>query len=285
MAKYAMLFNVKTCSGCYNCVLACKDENCGNDHLPLSVSQPETGHFWMNLVEQERGQFPRVKVASIPVTCMQCEDAPCMTQAYEGAVYRRRDGVVVIDPVKAKGQKHLVDACPYGVIYWNEQEQVAQKCTMCSHLMDAGWTEPRCVQSCPVDAIVFGDVDDPNSAISKALAESNAEILYPEKGLEARNKYVGLPKKFVAGTLRYGDIDECAENVKVKVKGNGLTQETTSNAFGDFEFEGLADNGKYEISFTKRGFEAQKLTVTCDRDVYVGKIVLNRRAKKAPAGV
>lgn len=276
MPRIAMLFDLAKCNGCYNCFMACKDEHCGNQHLPIAASQPENGQFWLNIVEKERGQYPRVKVASVPVTCMQCEDAPCMTKAFDGAVYRRRDGVVIIDPVKSKGQKQIVAACPYGVIYWNEQEQIPQKCTLCSHLIDQGWKEPRCVQACPTGAILYGDVEDPNSAISQAMAAGAAES-YPGEAVP-RNKYIGLPKKFVAGTLRYADVDECAAHVKVTLKGKDAKRETTSNFFGDFEFEGLDGNAQYELSFTKRGYAAQKLRVTCDQDLYVGKIVLQKKA-------
>jgi len=276
MTRIAMLFDLAKCSGCYSCFVACKDEHCGNQHLPVAASQPENGHFWMNIVEKERGQHPRVKVASIPVTCMQCEDAPCMTKAFDGAVYRRRDGVVIIDPVKSKGQKQIVDACPYGVIYWNEQDQIPQKCTMCSHLTDQGWKEPRCVQVCPTGAIIYGDVDNPGSAISKAIADGAAEN-YPGEAVP-RNKYIGLPKKFIAGTLRYSDVDECAEKVKVTLKGKDVKREVTSNFFGDFEFEGLDDNPQYELTFSKRGYETQKLRVACDKDLYVGKIVLQKKS-------
>ena len=80
MANYALVIDVSKCSDCYNCFLACKDEHCGNDHPLVARPQPETGHCWMNIVERERGQYPKVKVASIPVTCMHCDDAPCVAR-------------------------------------------------------------------------------------------------------------------------------------------------------------------------------------------------------------
>ena len=71
------------------------------------------------------------------------------------AVYRRPDGLVVIDPEKAKGNKALLDSCPYGAIYWNEELSLPQKCTGCAHLLDRGWSEPRCVDACPTGALQF----------------------------------------------------------------------------------------------------------------------------------
>ena len=108
-----------------------------------------TGQYWMNIVEKERGTFPKVKLSCIPFTCMHCSNAPCMKAAKDGAIYRREDGIVIIDPEKAVGQKQIVDACPYRVIYWNEEKNLPQKCTMCAHLLDQGWKTPRCVEMCP----------------------------------------------------------------------------------------------------------------------------------------
>ncbi len=183
MARYGLIIDVDKCSGCYNCFVACKDEHCGNDHLPVAASQPEMGHYWMNIVEKERGQYPKVKVASIPVTCMQCAEAPCLAAAAAagapGAVYRRDDGIVIIDPVKAKGHKALVEACPYGVIFWNEAAGLPQKCTLCAHLLDAGWKEPRCVEACPTGALIFGDLDDSATEIAEATAAGGLEELQP----------------------------------------------------------------------------------------------------------
>ena len=180
MPRYGIVIDIKKCAGCYNCFLACKDEHCEHEFPGYAAPQPMTGHYWMNLTEVERGQYPKVKVAYIPLTCMHCQNAQCIKQAENGAVYRRPDGIVIIDPEKARGQKQLVDACPYRVIYWNEEQQVPQKCTFCAHLLDQGWKEPRCVELCPAGALTFGDLDDPNSEVAKLIATGNAESLRPE---------------------------------------------------------------------------------------------------------
>jgi ferredoxin len=98
MVRYGMAIDITRCIGCYNCVLACKDEFCGNDYPPYSLSQPMTGSFWMKVIEKERGKYPKVKVAYLPVPCMHCDDAACLRAATDGAVYRRSDGIIIIAP-------------------------------------------------------------------------------------------------------------------------------------------------------------------------------------------
>jgi Fe-S-cluster-containing dehydrogenase component len=219
MARYGLVVDITKCNGCYNCFLACKDEYCGNDHPSYSAAQPMTGQSWMRIGEKERGRYPKVKVAYTAVPCMHCENPPCVDAGGgDGAVYRRSDGIVLIDPVKAAGREEIVASCPYRVIYWNDDSQIPQKCTLCAHLLDQGWKEPRCVEACPTGALVFGDSDDPDSAISRLLASQETEALRPEYGLGERVRYIGLPKRFVAGSVVWGDTDECAVGATVTLK-------------------------------------------------------------------
>lgn len=122
------IFDAAKCNGCRNCQLACKDEHVDNEWLPYSKPQPDTGQFWTRIEERIRGQVPKVKIAYIMHMCQHCDGAPCMSAAPE-AVYKRDDGLVIIDPSKAKGHKELVEACPYGAIFWNEELEIPQKCT------------------------------------------------------------------------------------------------------------------------------------------------------------
>ena len=280
MAKYGMVIDLTRCNGCYNCFLACRDEFCGNDYPPYSLSQPMTGHFWMRMIEKERGRFPHVKVAYTPLLCMQCENAPCIEAALNGAVYRRADGIVIIDPEKAKGQKQIVNACPYRVIYWNEEKDIPQKCTFCAHLLDQGWKEPRCVEACPTKALVFGDVNDPNSEISKivAAAKGKLEVLHPEYGLMPNVKYIGIPKRFVAGEVVFRDRkDECAVGVKVTLSSKGNADKVTkTDNYGDFEFEGLDADKDYTVSIEHSGYSAKKVKVKTNIDTYLGEILLSK---------
>jgi len=274
LAKYGLVIDVNKCSGCYNCYLACRDEYCGNDYPPYSLAQPYTGHFWMRQIERERGKYPKVKVAYTPLPCMHCDDALCIKAAQDGAVYRRPDGIVIIDPEKSKGQKNLLSACPYRVIYWNEEKNIPQKCTLCAHLLDAGWKEPRCVEACPTGALTFGDLDDPNSEVSKLAASGKAEILHPEYEMKEKVTYIGLPKRFVAGSVVLGDKDECAENVSVTLTGEGEKKTVKTDNYGDFEFEGLPEDKEYSVKIECPGYKPEEFSVKTKVDVYLGDIIL-----------
>jgi Fe-S-cluster-containing dehydrogenase component len=256
--------------------LACRDEFAGNEYPGYSAAQPMTGMNWIRLIERERGQYPVVKVAYTPVTCMQCEDAPCIKVAQKKAVYQRPDGIIIIDPVKAKGQKQIVSGCPYRVIEWNEEAQLPQKCTMCAHLLDKGEKVPRCVESCPTGALIFGDLDDLKSEISKLMASGTTEILHPEYGLKEKVSYISLPKKFIAGTVIYGDIDEVAVNLKLTLSGDGQSRSVKTNGFGDFEFEGLSDNADYTVEIEAPGYKARSVKAKTTKDIYLGEIVLKK---------
>jgi Fe-S-cluster-containing dehydrogenase component len=280
MTRYGMVIDVTRCSGCYNCQIACKDEHCGYDYPGYTASQPLTGHFWMKLIETERGQYPKVKLSYTAIPCMHCEEAPCIKEAKNGAVYRRADGIVIIDPVKAKGQKHLVDSCPYGVIYWNKERELPQKCTFCAHLLDDGWKEPRCVEICPAGALRFGDLDDPESEVSRLVASGKTGALHSECKLGENVRYIGLPEKFIAGTVAYADTDECAAGVRITLSRPGDKQkmETITDNFGDFEFEGLLEDTEYIVDIQSSEYAPRTLSVRTQKDVYLGVLMLEKRA-------
>jgi len=278
--KYGMIMDVTRCNGCYNCFLACRDEFCGNDYPPYSAAQPFSGQDWVKVIEKERGQYPKVKVAYTVIPCMQCEDAPCIDAALNGAVYRRADGIVIIAPEKAKGQKQIVNACPYRVIYWNEEKNLPQKCTFCAHLLDQGWKEPRCVEACPTKALVFGDLNDPDSEISKviAAAKGKLEVLHPEYGLVPNVQYIGIPRRFVAGEVVFRDKrDECAVGVKVTLSSKGQADGITkTDNYGEFEFEGLDANKDYMLLVEHSGYSPKKMKVKTKIDMYLGEILLSK---------
>jgi Fe-S-cluster-containing dehydrogenase component len=273
MPRYGMVVDVTKCDGCYNCFIACKDEYCEQAHPPYTVAQPMTGHFWLKIIGKERGQFPKVKQDYITMTCMHCEAPSCMS-ADNDFVYQREDGIVLIDPEKAKGEKDLVRKCPYRVIYWNEEENVAQKCTFCAHLLDAGWKEPRCVEACPTGALLFGDLDDPDSELSKVWKK--AVPMHPEYKLGEKVRFIGLPKNFVAGAVAYGDTDECAKGVTVTLTGEDVTKTVETDAFGDFEFEDLPDNHAYKLTIAAPGYKTWESDVRTYKSLYLGDILLQK---------
>jgi len=283
LPRFGMLIDITKCTGCYNCFLACKDEYCGNDYKPYSISQPMNGQFWMNIIEKERGQFPRVKVAYTPQPCMQCDKPACLKEAKNGAIYRRPDGIVIIDPIKSIGQNDIVKACPYKVIFWNEEKQVPQKCTFCAHLLEQGWKEPRCVEVCPTGALIFGDLDDPQSDIARLIASGESVIMHPEYNMHEKVSYIGLPCKFIAGAVVWGDTDECAEGAEVSLTGAGFKQTLKTNNYGDFEFEGLDSDKDYVVKISAPGYKSYETTANTRIDLCLGDIILSRLSGKKTA--
>ena len=276
MARLSLLIDVTKCSGCHNCFLACRDEYYDNDYSPYSAPQPLDGQFWMRVNEVERGGFPKPRLDYIPVPCMHCENAPCINAAADNAVYRRPDGIVLIDPAKAKGQKGIVNSCPYRSVFWNAELDIPQKCTLCAHRLDEGDKEPRCVEACPTGALVFGDLDDPTSDIAKLSKALNVEAYHPEYNAAPTVKYVGLPKRFIVGEVVRRDVQgECIEGVYVSLlEGEVAVMETVTDSYGDFEFDGLEKNKAYNVRVDLEGYASMIFEVTTQTDVDLGQIML-----------
>lgn len=275
MPRYGMLIDINRCNGCYNCFLACKDEFTGNDYPPVSLALPEDAKPWLEVKEVERGKCPKVKVDYVPIPCQQCENAPCIEKSPGGTVYRRDDGIVIIDPEKAIGHKEIVNTCPYRVIRWNKEKNVPQKCTFCAHLLDKGWKEPRCVEACPSGALVFGDLDDPDSQISQILKQASAETYSPEFDSKPGVFYLGLPKKMIAGEVVLEDKqDVCARDVEVALSDGSASQTTRTDYLGDFVFEGLANNHSYTLQVAHPGYKTREMRVKTSTNVNMGEIVL-----------
>jgi Fe-S-cluster-containing dehydrogenase component len=280
MARYGMLIDVDRCNGCYNCFLACKDEYVGNDYHPYSAAQPISGQQWMKVNELERGSCPKVKVSYIPLPCLHCEDASCISAAPAGTVTRRKDGIVLIDPEKALGHREIVNLCPHRVITWNEEKKLPQKCTLCAHLLDKGWKVPRCVEACPTGALVFGDWDDPGSELVKRAKASKTEELHPEYALKPRVLYAGLPKKFIAGEVILSDREgECAEGVQVTLTAGREKQSVRTDNYGDFEF-GAVEGEAFTLKVEHPGYTPRSIKVRAREEVNLGEIRLKRASKK-----
>jgi tetrathionate reductase subunit B len=250
----AFRINVDRCNGCYCCQIGCKDEHCGNDWTPYAKPQPLTGHFWGKLNDYVRGQNYHVKESFVFVPCQHCEDATCIAACPVNAIYRRSDGLVIIDPKLCNGCKNCLnaDACPYGVIYFNTDSNIAQKCTGCAHLVDRGaYFAPRCADNCPIDGtLVFGEEDE--------LDLSGTETLHPEYGLTPRVHYIGLPKRFIAGTVFDSGADEVVIGATCTLTGDGGTKTATTDHFGDFWFDGLAAD-TFSLSIAATGFDTKTI--------------------------
>jgi Fe-S-cluster-containing dehydrogenase component len=277
MAKYGMVIDVSRCVGCYACYIACFDEHVSIDHRPIAAPQPESGHRWMEIKVREQGIFPKLKVTYTPLPCLMCEDAPCMKADKNGAVTRRADGIVLIDPEKARGQHELVRSCPYGVIFWNEELNTAQKCTFCAHLLDAGWKQPRCVEACPVQALVFGDLDDGSSAVAARMAEPAIEELRPDWENRTLVRYIALPKRLVCGEVVLADKpQEPAPGVSVTLRRGTDVRVAATDSYGDFEFKDVSPNEEYLLQVSQPGYRAREIKVSTRADVDLGAVQLEK---------
>ncbi len=280
MKKWNLIIDVALCHDCNNCFLADKDEFVGNDFPPLSVAQPWSGHRWMDIDRKERGQYPIVEVVHLPRPCMHCSEAPCMAGAPEGAVYRREDGLVIIDPERANGHQELVDACPYGAIYWNEEAQVAQKCTGCAHLLDQGWTETRCSQVCPTGAIRLVLADD--GEMTELAAAEGLRAYREELHTRPRVLYKNLhrwEKVFVAANVAYKDTDECAEGARMTVTAaatGAKAGDGVANNYGDVRVDELEPGADYEVSIDAAGYRPLATTVRLGESRNLGLVLLER---------
>lgn len=182
MAKYGIIVDLKRCTGCMTCVIACKQEN---------LTRP--GVWWNKILELESEILDRITY--VRHACMHCENPPCVRSCPNDAIYQRPDGIVLINRQKCEGAGDCVEACPYGAIdinpavgYFNDQKLPfeegkeshrrhppgkAGSCTLCVHRIDIG-QEPVCVTGCPSKAMIFTDFDNPQNTIDKKPGKSEA---------------------------------------------------------------------------------------------------------------
>lgn len=266
-----LLIDSSRCIQCCNCQIACKDEHCDNDWSPIARPQGED-QSWIRIEQSEAGSETRIKVFRLPVICQHCTNPVC-AHVVPGAVYVRPDGYVIIDPDKARGHREIVDACPYGAIYWNEELSLPQKCTMCAHLLDEGRERPRCVAACPTDALRFVDEEE--------LAEENLyaplERLHPEYGTKPKVAYLNLPKPFCGGSLVDQDGNSViGASVVLLHQLSRASWDSSTDAFGDFSFAGIKP-GFYTLTFEKDGFARKDITNLDLREAKnVGDVRFNR---------
>jgi Fe-S-cluster-containing dehydrogenase component len=277
--KWNMIVDVERCNNCRSCFLAVKDEHTGNEFPGYAAEQPAMGHNWLDIERKERGTYPIVDAHFMPVMCNHCDDAPCMKVAKNGAIKKRDDGIVIIDPVKAKGQKEIVAACPYGAISWNEERQIPQAWIFEAHLLDEGWERPRIELSCPTD--VFKSVKIEDSEMQQMVAQEGLEVLQPELGTKPRIYYKNLHLMthcFVGGSVvaLVNGVEECAEGAQVILKKDGSeVGRATTDTFGEFRIDKLAPNsGQYQVEVTGTAGSVTTQFDVGDKSPYLGVLAL-----------
>jgi Fe-S-cluster-containing dehydrogenase component len=279
MKKWNMVIDVAECTNCNLCTLATMDEYIGNDWPPYAAAMPKHGHKWIRILQKERGSVPFIDMAYVPAMCNHCDNAPCVEKAGNGAVTKREDGIVLIDPEKAKGRKDLVDACPYGHIWWNEETQTPQAWPFDAHLLDAGWTKTRGAQSCPTGAMQAVCVDD--DEMRRRVEEEGLEVLNPEFGTNPRVWYRNLWRyttAFIGGSVsaEAGEVVDCVEGAKITLLKDGETlAEAATDLYGDFKFDRLPErSGAYTIEIEAAGHPKKTVEATLGESVYLGEIRL-----------
>jgi Fe-S-cluster-containing dehydrogenase component len=207
--KLGLVIDLDTCVGCHACAVACKEWNAGGIAGPLTDEDPygkEPFGVWFNRVHsyeveplaasaQSAITAPAMTV-HFPRSCLHCEEPACVTVCPTGASYKRaEDGIVLVDEDKCIGCKLCSWACPYGAREYSAVEGVMKKCTLCidriyNEHLDEIERQPACVQACPTRARHFGDLGDPESKVSKLVAERSGRDLLPELGYKPVNKYL-----------------------------------------------------------------------------------------------
>jgi Fe-S-cluster-containing hydrogenase component 2 len=220
---------------------------------------------------------PMIDIAYVPTMCNHCDDAPCVAKA-GGAINKRPDGIVLIDPDKAKGRKDLVEACPYGHIWWNEELEVAQAWPFDAHLIDDGWQQTRGHQSCPTGAMRAIALEDAD--MTRMAREEGLEVMRPELGSKPRVYYRNLwrySKCFIGGSIAAvaNGVVDCVEGASVRLLKDGrLVAEVTSDNYGDFKFDKLDESsGKYVVEISAQG-RTRRVDVELGVSVNLGEIRL-----------
>ena len=213
------LLDSDSCIGCHACTVACKSEH----DVPLGVNRT-----WVKYIET--GTFPDVARKFNVMRCNQCDDAPCMTICPTNALFRADNGVVDFQDDDCIGCKSCMNACPYDALYINPETNTAHKCNMCNHRLEVN-LEPSCQIVCPTEAIKIGDLDDPNSEISRIIARDDVAVRSPEQNTKPKVYYRGADQASLdpTRTAIANDGMIWADTIR---SGNGAQHRTVSVGIG-----------------------------------------------------
>lgn len=220
--RLGLVIDLDTCVGCNACAVACKQWNASGTSGPLSDESPygrdPTGVWFNRIRNYEVGDYPDNQTVHFPMSCMHCEEAYCVDVCPTGASYKRaEDGIVLVDPEKCMGCNYCAWACPYGARELDREEGVMKKCTLCvdriyDEALPEAQRQPACVLTCPTSARSFGDFDDPESDVSRAVRDRGVQPLMPELGYAPVNQY--LQRRAAPTTPSHGQTHSLVDRVK-----------------------------------------------------------------------
>ncbi|MFX1277869.1 MAG: 4Fe-4S dicluster domain-containing protein [Promethearchaeota archaeon] len=181
--RMGMIIDQERCIGCEACSVACKIENNTNEYWITVETQGSA------VKDTPRGIFPNLTMIFLPKLCNHCENPPCVDSCPEEAIKQRDDGIVLLHQNLCTGCQSCLTACPFKVIVFDYDKNLAGKCNFCFHRIDQG-LEPFCVICCEDQAIYFGDFSDPDSIISKKVAKNKVFQLKPEENTNPSVYYI-----------------------------------------------------------------------------------------------
>ena len=280
MKKWNLIIDVEKGVDFINAVLSAKDEYVGNDHPGYSAPVAVESSDIVTLERKVRGETPVVDAVNVLRMCNHCDNGPCMKVGGD-AVRKRDDGIVIIDPEKAKGRKDIVEACPHDAIVWNEELQLPQNWIFDAHLLDQGWEKPRCVSACAVGGIEAIKLTD--TEMQARVEDEQLEVLSPELDTKPRVYYRNLYRyntALVGGTvIRTNDsVEDCVEGATATLFAQGNeVDEVETDAFGEFRFDRVTPGiGHCELRIACEGFATQSISIEILDSTNVGVIRLER---------
>jgi Fe-S-cluster-containing dehydrogenase component/formate-dependent nitrite reductase membrane component NrfD len=187
--RYGFVIDQNRCIGCHACTVACKEEH----NIAVGVNRT-----WVKYIE--KGDYPDTRRHFAVLRCNHCDDAPCIEICPTVALFRRSDGIVDFDHERCIGCKSCMQACPYDALYIDPDRNTAAKCNFDASRVEMGY-KPACEVVCPTQAILSGDLDDPNSAVSKRVALEKVTVRKPEKGTKPKLFYVGVEGDLLNPTM------------------------------------------------------------------------------------
>ena len=251
--KYGFVLDQRKCIGCHACTVACKAEN----DVPLGAFRT-----WVKYIE--KGEFPNTRRYFAVLRCNHCDNAPCVTICPTVALFKRDDGIVDFDNSRCIGCKSCMQACPYDALYIDPDTKTAAKCHYCAHRTELG-LQPACVLVCPEQAIIAGDLDDPNSEISRLVSREQVAVRKPEQGTKPKVYYLGADAAALTpGVAQRADGYMWAERPTESTSNLALSKALITVD----QSEPVTRESPRDITIEPRGVEQGKGRIARIREVY-----------------